>query len=80
MGYENTKANLILPVSKEYSRKKSVREKWIPGIITANGEVEPTDYHGSAHIHALSYSDVVFRVPIGVNELKKGDLVHVRQI
>ena len=80
MGYENKRQNLVLPVSQEYSRKKSKREKWIPGIITANGEIEPSDYHGSAHIHALSYSDVVFKVPIGVYELKKGDLVDVRQI
>ncbi len=80
MGYEDKNVKLILPLSKDYSRKKSVREKWIPGVITTNGEVEPTDYHGSAHIHALSYSQVIFKVPLGVNELKKGDLVDVRQI
>jgi len=80
MGHDCKQGKLLLPMASDFERKKTARDKWIPGIITEKGEVQLTDYHGSAHIHALSYSDVVFLVPKGVNVLKKGDLVDVRQI
>ena len=38
------------------------------------------DYHGSAHINSLTEADGMISVPIGKTELKKGDLVDVRQI
>jgi molybdopterin molybdotransferase len=80
MGVDYQPQNLLLPLAEDYTRKKAEREKWIPGILTENGEVKPTDYHGSAHIHSLSYSEFFFRVPIGVHQIKKGAKVHVRSI
>jgi len=72
--------SLRLPMEKAYSRKRYSREKWEPGFVNRDGEVASTIYHGSAHIHALSHSTVLFRLPLGVESLNKGDLVDVRQI
>ena len=52
----------------------------MPVKINNKGEVIPISYHGSAHINALTMADGLISVPIGVTELKKGDLVDVRQI
>ncbi|MCF8371115.1 MAG: molybdopterin molybdotransferase MoeA [Bacteroidales bacterium] len=80
MGYTYQPNNLLLPLAEDYSRKRADREKWIPAVLTENGELKPTGYHGSAHIHALSFSGFMFQVPIGVDQLKKGAKVHVRSI
>lgn len=80
MGYPYHPENLVLPLAEDYSRKRAEREKWIPATLTENGEIKQTDYHGSAHIHSLSFSDFIFQVPIGVEQLKKGEKVHVRSI
>lgn len=80
MGHDCKQGKILLPIAKDFERKKTARDKWIPGVITEKGEIQIADYHGSAHIHALSYSDAVFLVPKGVSKLTKGDLVDVRQI
>ena len=69
-----------MPLDEDYSRKKTERDKWLPAAISKEGRVVTTGYHGSAHIHALSFSDVMVKVPRGVAEIKKGELVYVRQI
>jgi molybdopterin biosynthesis enzyme len=43
-------------------------------------EVVPVDFHGSAHITALSYTDGVITMKPGIRSLKKGEIVNVRQI
>ena len=45
-----------------------------------DGKVYPMEYHGSAHIHALSGAHGIIAMEIGKKEIKKGELVHVRQI
>jgi molybdopterin molybdotransferase len=80
MGYTYNPDNLLLPLAQDYTRKRADREKWTPAVLTENGELKPTEYHGSAHIHALSFSEYLFQVPIGINHLEKGAKVHVRSI
>ncbi len=80
MGNEYKPLQFNLPLAKDYSRKKFSRDKWEPANITADGKIELSSYHGSAHIHALSHSDVLIKIPRGVEKLKAGALVHVRQI
>ena len=80
MDYDFRPERMHLVLAEDYSRKKAARDKWVPAIITNDGEVKATDYHGSAHIHALSYSELMFLVPKGMFELKKGERVHVRYI
>jgi len=40
----------------------------------------PIEYHGSGHIAALSDADGIIPIPVGIAEIKKGEVVDVRQI
>ena len=44
------------------------------------GKVIPLEYHGSAHINALTNANGLISVPIGQTALKEGELVDVRQL
>ena len=79
MGLAYTAKSFEFPLAVEYKRKRSARLAFIPAILDENG-VNPVDYHGSAHINALSAANVLFEVPIGTTEMHKGDKVHVRFI
>ncbi|HLN21392.1 MAG TPA: gephyrin-like molybdotransferase Glp [Bacteroidales bacterium] len=59
----------------DYERKSFSRMGWIPVRISESGEAFPVDYHGSAHISALSYSDGIISILPGINKLCKGDEV-----
>lgn len=80
MGKDDKPLNLRLPIGKDFSRKKAKRMSWIPAVFTDDGYIVPVEYHGSAHIRGLGVAQAIFAVPIGIKELKKGDLVDVRQI
>ncbi len=80
MGEDYKPLNLRLPIGKDFSRRKAGRMSWIPAVFTDDGYIVPVEYHGSAHIRGLGVAQAIFAVPIGVKELKKGDLVDVRQI
>ena len=68
------------PLARTYKRKKSDRMSWVPVVFTADGGVEPVDYHGSAHVHALCQAHGLIAVPVGVSEIAEGTVLHVRQI
>jgi molybdopterin molybdotransferase len=80
MGHQYSPVNIILPMAVGYERKKSVRKSWLPVLINVDGEVEPVDYHGSAHIFSLNAAEGLISIPIGVTALQKGEKVHVRLI
>ncbi len=80
MGRDYQPLNIKLPLAKDYSRKKSGRKSFLPIIINENGEAELTEYHGSAHISGYSKVWGLVTIPLGVNVIKKGELVDVRQI
>ena len=71
---------LQMPLAADYSRKKAERMSWIPCTITATGEAMPLEYHGSAHISALTGAWGVIIIPRGQNWIQKGEMVSVRQI
>ncbi|MDA3781243.1 MAG: molybdopterin molybdotransferase MoeA [Bacteroidales bacterium] len=76
----NIKPNGIsMPMAVEYSRKRAARKSYIP-VLIENGKIKPIEYHGSAHIHALNKADGIISIPIGINTLKEGEIVDVRQI
>lgn len=79
MGCDYKPVEIYLPMGVEYKRKKTDRKSYMP-VKIENGEVIPVEYHGSAHIHALSLAQGIISIPIGKYELKKGEKVHVRQI
>ncbi len=71
---------LYLPLNEDYKRKKTVRLGWVPVAINADGTVSKVKYNGSAHLGGLLVADALMAIPIGINSLKKGDKVYVRQI
>jgi molybdopterin molybdotransferase len=68
-----------LPMAINYERRSADRLSLIP-VFIKDMEVVPVDFHGSAHIAALSYSDGIIRLYPGVKSLTKGAIVNVRQI
>ena len=80
MGYDWKPPEQKLPMAVRYQRKSTVRMGWVPVIITENREVEPVDFHGSAHLSALAYSDGIIVVKAGSKYIEKGEIVSVRQI
>jgi molybdopterin molybdotransferase len=79
-GHQYKPVELMLTVGKEYSRRKSTRLSWIPVKIGNGSEVIPVEYHGSAHINALTEASGLISLKPGETLLKKGEQVHVRQI
>jgi molybdopterin molybdotransferase len=69
-----------LPMAVQYQRNRSGRLSWLPVRINEQGGIVPLEYHGSAHINALTLADGMISIPIGETILEKGQLVHVRQI
>lgn len=80
MGHEYNPIAIRMPYGTDFSRKRVDRKKWIPVKIEENGMVMPVDYHGSAHIYALENTQGFVSINIGESEIKKGELVDVRQI
>jgi molybdopterin molybdotransferase len=68
-----------LPMGVDYERKSTSRMGWIPVTITED-EVIPVEYHGSAHIASLSYSDGLIRMKPGLKTIPKGEIVTVRHL
>lgn len=80
MGRNYHPLDLKLPLAKDYFRKRSDRKSFLPVKINKKGEVELVEYHGSAHISGYSKVWGLVIIPLGVKEIKKGELVDVRQI
>ena len=80
MGYDWEPFTFDLPMEVEYSRRSSDRRAIIPVIITREGRVSPVEYHGSAHISALSLASGVISLPVGKEKFSKGEIVSVRQV
>lgn len=81
MGAKNPVKQFIkMPLANDYKRKRSERLALVPAFVNSKGEVEPINYHGSAHIFALANATSIIVIPIGVGEVKKGELVDVRPL
>lgn len=80
MGYDYEPSVLKAVMKKDFKRKRSERTAYVPVVYRGDGTVEPVEYHGSAHINALSRANAMLKIPIGENELPEGSEVHVRQI
>ena len=80
MGLADVPAALRLPLETSWKRKKKDTLFFVPVIITGEGTAHPVEYHGSAHLQAYATARGIMEVPAGVDEIKKGELVYVRQI
>jgi len=78
MGHEFSALPIKMPLAADFSRKKDNRKAWIPVRLTPEGTVQVVNYHGSAHINALSIAHGFIVIEIGTKELKAGELVEVR--
>ncbi|MBU0489513.1 MAG: molybdopterin molybdotransferase MoeA [Bacteroidetes bacterium] len=64
----------------DYKRRNTARKSFIPVQFSADGNVKTVDYHGSAHIHAITGADGLVAVEIGSSGIADGEKVYVRQI
>lgn len=80
MGHDYEPVILRLPLAVDYKRKKSERLSFIPVHLNTKSEILPVDYHGSAHINALTGAYGLMSVPIGVTEIRKGEFADVRPV
>ena len=60
--------------------EKTERDSWLPVIFTNDNKIASIEYHGSAHINALSEADGLICIPAGAAEIREGTTVAVRQI
>jgi molybdopterin biosynthesis enzyme len=69
-----------LPMKEKFSRRFAERMALIPVVLTSDGMVMPSEFHGSAHISALTQSDGIVALKEGIKTIEKGEIVSVRQI
>lgn len=67
------------PLSEKFLRKQDDRIAFVPVMIKDNSEVLPVEFHGSAHISALTDADGIIAIPRGVKSIEKGVIVSVRR-
>lgn len=79
MGYKYNPFMIKGTLEKYYKRKKSDRDSYIP-VIYKNGLISIPEYHGSAHLGALTEANGLLLVKKGINEIIKGSNINVRQI
>jgi molybdopterin molybdotransferase len=80
MGNEWRQIDVKLPMNQKFTRRFGERMAFIPVTINDDGFVSLVEYHGSAHISALSDADGIIEMPIGKLVFEKGEIVSVRQI
>lgn len=80
MGHSFQPNTLRLPLGFDYDRSKADRINFIPSFINDTMEIVPVEFHGSAHINALSGASHLLEVPKGINTIKKGELVNARPL
>jgi molybdopterin molybdotransferase len=78
MGHAYRPLEVRLPLAETVRRRGADRTSWLPVSLDADGRVRAAEYHGSAHIHALSRADGLIAVPVGLDELAAGSVVPVR--
>lgn len=80
MGHEYTPVMLKGIMKKDFRRKRTERTAYVPVTYYNDGSVEAVEYHGSAHLTALSQANALLKVPTGVGVAAEGSIVYVRQI
>jgi molybdopterin molybdotransferase len=78
MGHNFKPLTCKMPFTKEYNRRRSDRLSVLPIIVNADGTVEPIDYHGSAHIHSLTFARGFAFISLGQTTVRKGEMIDVR--
>lgn len=79
-GHDYSPVTVRLPLLQDFRRRRAERMNIVPVRIRDHGFAELVDYHGSAHIHAMSAATGIICVPEGITEIVKGTPVDVRQL
>jgi molybdopterin molybdotransferase len=79
-GVRHPSGSVVTYLTKDMERKKTERMQFFPVSMNENGQAEPLEFHGSAHIAALARADGMVAFPVGVDKLDKKDPVHVRPV
>jgi molybdopterin molybdotransferase len=80
MSHDYSPLHIEMPLAENLHRKDTERLGWFPVKITGDGKLKPLEYHGSAHINALSEADGLVSMDIGVSEIPKGSVIPVKLI
>lgn len=75
MGHDFKPTVIQLKLGKGMTRRKTDRMAFVPGTFIQRDTVERLNYHGSAHIHAITQADGWVIFPMGEKELTAGSLV-----
>jgi molybdopterin molybdotransferase len=78
MGHDFVPPLIRLRLSVDFRRKNAERMLFVPVCIAGDGRIVPLDYHGSAHINALSAAHGLMIIPSGITELKADTEADVR--
>ena len=79
-GYNGHPFSIKLKTGCDFQRKRAERMAVLPVTADMNGLVWPVDYHGSAHIHAMTTATALAFIPAGITLIKAGEDIHVRQL
>lgn len=80
MGYAYDPVTINLPLKTSFIRRLADRQAFVPVFFTSDGQVQAVEYHGSAHISALTLADGIISLPSGKKSIEKGEIVSVRQV
>ncbi len=80
LGMNISQPVLKIPLGERVSRKNADREYFFPVSISEETLAMPLEFHGSAHINALTMAYGIASVPVGKTQLEKGEPVHVRPV
>jgi molybdopterin molybdotransferase len=76
-GYKTRPSLVMARLDRAIGREKNSRFITVPVAFTAPGRIAPVEYHGSAHIHALSRADGLLSIPAGTGPLAVDSLVAI---
>lgn len=80
MGLKDLSRTVKVEMAGTYTRRKADRQSTIPMKFVEGGKAEAVEYHGSAHLLALSQADALLTIPAGVTKIRRGTVVHVRPV
>ncbi len=80
MGHAFCAPIVTVTLDQAVKRRKTIRQSTLPVVFTGPRTVSPIDYHGSAHIGAMSKAQGLITLPVGTQEIAKGSHVHVRPL
>ena len=77
MGHDFQHQILTLPMGNDWRRRKARRTEFVP-VRIVGGRISALEYHGSAHVFALTGAEGLMEVPAGKLEIAKESMAHVR--